>query len=190
MAASSLPLAPDFILPNFIFHEAGTGRSFQSDDMMGKTGLLLGIICNHCPYVIHIAPTLSKVINEMHELGYGVVLISANDPNAYPQDSPERMREWASHYAISAPYAFDADQSQAKTLMGTCTPEFTLFSADRKAVYRGRFDESNHKNGIEATGSDLLNAARTWASGKKPENAFLPSTGCSIKWKPDNVPEY
>jgi hypothetical protein len=190
MAALSLPLAPDFILPDLEFTEAGTGHSFRSHEQMGKTGLLLGIICNHCPYVIHIAPTLSKVLNALQELGYGAVLVSANDPIAYPQDSPERMREWASHYSISVPYAFDADQSQAKALFGSCTPEFTLFSTDGKCIYRGRFDESNHKNGLQATGSDLLNAAKAWAGGKNPENPFLPSTGCSIKWKPGNEPEY
>jgi len=190
MAASSLPLAPDFILPNLVFNEAGTGRTFRTADLMGRTGLLLGIICNHCPYVIHIAPTLSKVLNALQELGYGAALISANDPVSYPQDSPERMLEWARHYSIPVPYVFDADQSQAKALFGSCTPEFTLFSSQGKPIYRGRFDESNHKNGIQSTGIDLLNAAQTWSEGKNPAHPYLPSTGCSIKWLPGNEPEY
>jgi len=153
-------------------------------------GLLVGIICNHCPYVIHIAPTLSKVIIALQELGYGAILISSNDPRAYPQDAPERMQEWAGQFSISAPYAFDEDQSLAKTLLSQCTPEFTLFSAERKAIYRGRFDESNHKNGLHSTGADLLNAATSWAKAKQVENAYLPSTGCSIKWKPGQEPAY
>jgi len=190
VAATSLPLSPDFLLPDLVFFEAGTRRAFRSSELLGKTGLLVGVICNHCPYVMHIAPTLSKVLNALQELGFSGVLVSANDPIAYPQDSPERMQEWASQFSISVPYAFDEDQSLVKRLFSTCTPEFTLFSAERKAIYRGRFDESNHKNGIQSTGCDLLQAAKDYAEGKNPENLFLPSAGCSIKWKPGNEPEY
>lgn len=190
MAAQSLALPAHFTLPALEFQDTRNGLVYSTTQLMGPNGLVIGQICNHCPYVLHIAPRLSSCIPRIQELGFGIVLLSSNDPIHYPQDAPERMPEWAAEFNIHAVYAFDSDQSLAKALLGSCTPEFSVFSTKGACQYRGRFDESNHKNGRASTGEDLMEALENLAAGTNPERAWLPSTGCSIKWKPGNEPDY
>lgn len=190
MAAQSLALPSPFILPALEFQDTRSGLTYSASELMGPKGLVIGQICNHCPYVLHIAPRLSACIPRIQELGFGIVLLSSNDPVHYPQDAPERMPEWAIQFKMNVVYAFDADQTLAKALYSSCTPEFSVFSVQGACTYRGRFDESHHKNGLPSTGADLMGALETLALGKNPNRHWIPSTGCSIKWKPGNEPDY
>ncbi len=44
----------------------------------------------------------------------GIVAISSNDAEKYPDDSPEKMKAFAAANGFSFPYLFDEDQSVAK----------------------------------------------------------------------------
>jgi len=46
-------------------------------------------ICNHCPYVKHVASTLAGLCREYQLRGVAVVAINSNDTAAYPDDAPE-----------------------------------------------------------------------------------------------------
>jgi len=183
-----LPLgteAPDFTLPDVV-----SGKEFSHGDFADKTGLLVMFICNHCPYVQHVRDELARFGKDYQDIGLGIVAISSNDADQYPDDGPEAMKVEAETYGYSFPYLYDADQSVAAAYTAMCTPDFFLFGPDRRLVYRGRFDETRPNMGAPATGADLRSAADAVLAGKPVSEEQLPSMGCSIKWKPGNTPVY
>lgn len=176
--------APEFHLKDTGGKEVGLG------DFAEKPALLVVFICNHCPYVKHIADAFSAFANEYQLKGLGVVAISANDAANYPDDGPEEMVEEAKMRGYTFPYLYDAEQQVAKTYRAACTPDFFLFDGQRKLVYRGQFDASRPGNDIQVTGLDLRQAADKVLAGEIPDADQVPSIGCNIKWKPGNEPEY
>ena len=182
-----LPLgtpAPEFSLPNV------DGSTVSLSDFAGAKGLLVVFMCNHCPFVIHIAEQLAAFADEYMPRGLAVVGISSNDVSTHPQDSPEKMKQEAAARGYKFPYLYDESQDVAVAYKAACTPDFFLFDADRKLVYRGQFDSSRPESGIPVTGEDLRAAADAVLAGQKPSGDQRPSIGCNIKWTPGQEPEY
>ena len=185
--STMLPLgspAPDFQLVNV------DGRTVSLADFDGAKALLVIFLCNHCPYVKHIAAHLAQLAAEYQQKGVAVVGINSNDPAGYPQDSPEQMVHEAEQRGYTFPYLFDEDQQVAKAYRAACTPDFYVFDADRKLVYRGQMDDSRPDSGIPVTGKDLRAALDAVLAGRPVAEVQRPSIGCNIKWKPGNEPEY
>ena len=171
-------VAPDFSLPDVV-----SGRSLSFSDVAGPRGTLVMFICNHCPYVKHINTELVNLGHFCESLQIGVVAISANDADKYPEDSPEAMK--AAAIALGYPFAYlhDASQQVARAYDAACTPDFFLFDADGKLAYRGRLDDSTPGNGKPVTGKDLRTAIGAVAKGEPAPTDQHPSMGCNIKWK-------
>ncbi len=172
--------APDFDLPD------PAGKCYALSDFADASALLVAFICNHCPYVKLIKPALAAFGRDYQGKGLAMVAIGANDVSAYPADAPDRMAEDVREFGYSFPYLFDEDQSVARAYGAVCTPDFFLFNADRKLVYRGQFDGARPNNGIEPTGADLRAAADAVLAGAPVPADQTPSVGCNIKWKPGN----
>jgi peroxiredoxin len=175
--------APDFALPDTV-----SGRTIRLSDFAASPAVLVTFICNHCPYVIHIRPTLVEFAREYQPRGLAVVAISANDPESHPQDGPEQMKLEAKKSGFTFPYLFDRTQQTAKAYHAVCTPEFYLLDSSQRLVYRGRFDASRPKTLVPVTGSELRAAADALLSGRPVPTDQRPSVGCSIKWRPGNAP--
>ncbi len=150
-------------------------------DFEGKP-LLVAFICNHCPYVKHIADRLAFVASDLMGRGVAVVGINSNDVDNYPDDSPAKMVEEVDLRGYTFPYLFDESQEVARAYSAQCTPDFFLFDADHLLAYRGQFDDSRPGDGKLITGADLLAAADAVLAGR-PVEKQLPSIGCNIKWK-------
>ena len=176
--------APDFNLPDT------SGRMIQRVDFLNKKGLLVIFLCNHCPYVIHIRSHLSQWVKEKQAEGLAVVGINANDASSYPEDSPQAMQQEAIQADYSFPYLFDATQSVAKAYHAACTPDFFLFDATHRLVYRGQYDESRPKNSIPVSGVDLERAVSALLNHQPVLEEQWPSMGCNIKWKVGQEPDY
>jgi len=174
--------APDFSLPD------PAGESHGLDDAAGAPVLVVAFICNHCPYVKHIAPALAEVTSRMIDRGVAVFGINPNDAEAYPDDSPEQMDREAAVHGYRFPYLVDADQSVAKAYGAACTPDLFVFDAERQLAYRGQFDSTRPSSDDPATGFDLESAVDALLNGEPVPEPQLPSMGCSIKWKPGNEP--
>jgi len=182
-----LPLgstAPEFELP------AALGQTYTLDDVRGPRGLLVMFVCNHCPFVIHLAAALSEFAKELETQGIGVVAITSNDIEKYPADSPAKMVEFSAQYGWNFPYLYDADQSVAHAYVAACTPDFYLFDGELKLTYCGQFDGSRPKNTTPITGDDLRAGVQALLAGEAPIQTQRPSTGCNIKWKPGNEPDH
>ena len=170
--------APNFSLPDTI-----SGETVSFSDLKGQKGTLVMFICNHCPFVKHIHPELVRLGKDYQNSEVSIIAISSNDVENYPEDSPEKMKQLASKLGFSFPYLYDQDQKAARAYEAECTPDFFLFDADNKLVYRGQLDDSRPENGIALSGKDLRAAIDAVITGSEVPQDQRPSVGCNIKWK-------
>ena len=185
--STMLPLgtvAPDFDLPNV------DGRMVDYAAAAGPQGTVVMFICNHCPFVKHVADELARLGREFIPRGVGFVAISSNDVASHPADSPEQMVREAEDRGYPFPYLYDETQEVAKAYHAACTPDFYVFDAGRKLVYRGQLDPSRPGSDVPVTGRDLRAAVDALLAGRPPLTQQIPSLGCNIKWKPGNHPAY
>jgi len=166
------------------------GKVVSVGDFSGKAALLVMFICNHCPFVKHVRSELARLGRDYLRRGVGIVAISSNDVENYPEDSPEKMVAEAKEAGYGFPYLFDESQAVAHAYRAACTPDFFLFSQDRKLVYRGQLDDSRPGNGIPVTGNDLRAALDALLANKPIASEQKPSLGCNIKWRAGNEPDY
>ncbi|HEY1578723.1 MAG TPA: thioredoxin family protein [Terracidiphilus sp.] len=169
--------APDFALTDVV-----SGKMVRRDDFRGQKGLLVMFICTHCPYVKHIEKGLAQLGSD-YAGKLGIVAISSNDAENYPDDNPEGLKEQAQRLGLKFPYLYDESQSVARAYDAACTPDIYLFDKDMKLAYRGQFDGSRPGNGIPITGQDLREALDAVLRGEKPGPEQKASIGCNIKWK-------
>ncbi len=185
--STMLPLgtsAPQFSLPD------PDGKIVSLSDFEGAPALVVIFMCNHCPFVKHVAPGLANLAREYQDKGIAVVGINPNDVANYPDDSPQKMAEASKEYGYTFPYLLDESQEVAKAYRAACTPDFFVFDADRQLVYRGQMDDSRPSLDLPVSGADLRAALNAVLDGRTVTTEQKPSVGCNIKWKPGNEPDY
>jgi thiol-disulfide isomerase/thioredoxin len=146
--------APGFTLPD------PDGRQHSLDGSEDVDAYLVMFICNHCPYVRHLARELARIGHDYRPQNVAIYAINSNDYEKYP-----------------------ADAYQA-----ACTPDMYVFNSERKLVYRGQLDDSRPANNVPVSGNDLRAALDAVLSGTAVPEDQTPSIGCNIKWKPGNEP--
>ena len=179
-ASTMLPLgtkAPPFALPNVL-----NDTSVQIEEN-GSPAHLIAFICNHCPYVKAVIDRLVRDAKALEAYGVATVAICSNDATTHPEDSFEKMKDFAARHDFSFPYLHDADQSVAKAYGAVCTPDFFGFNGDLELQYRGRIDDARKASAGEAVRRDLFEAMRQVAETGEGPREQIPSMGCSIKWK-------
>lgn len=180
-SSNMLPLgtkAPYFNLPASNFN-----RFISFNDIKGNKGTLIIFMCNHCPYVLHVIDEIVRIANDYRVQGIGIAAISSNDIVNYPEDAPEKMANFVLKHKIEFPYLYDETQEVAKQYDAACTPDFYLFDAQDKLIYRGQLDDSRPGNTITISGSDLRNAIDSLVYNRYLHKEQKTSMGCSIKWK-------
>lgn len=177
--------APAFSLPDVI-----SGETVSLDSFASKKALLVMFICRHCPYVKHVEQGLAQIGRDYADKDVGIVAISSNDVETYPEDAPDSLKEQAQSQGFSFAYLFDEDQEIAKAYTAACTPDFFLFDGARSLVYRGQMDGSRPKNEIPVTGGDIRAALDAVLADEPVGGEQIPSLGCNIKWIEGSEPEY
>ena len=170
--------APDFQLPDVVSGDTVTLGSFAD-----KEALLVMFICRHCPFVVHVQEELARLGSDYETRNMGIVAISSNDAENYPDDSPANLKAMAEELGFAFPYCYDESQEVARAYQAACTPDFYLFDGQRELVYRGQLDASRPGNNEPVTGRDLREAMDAVLSGAKVTSDQTPSIGCNIKWK-------
>ena len=174
--------APEFSLPD----AAGNTCALRDD----ASAYVVMFICNHCPFVKHVREELARLGNDYLSKDVAIYAINSNDADQYPGDSPAMMLREIEAFGYRFPYLVDADQEVAKAYMAACTPDFYLFDADKKLVYRGQLDASRPANDIPVDGRDLRAAIDAVLEKESVAADQKPSVGCNIKWKEGNAPDY
>ncbi|MFN3403983.1 MAG: thioredoxin family protein [Cytophagaceae bacterium] len=170
--------APDFVLPDVV-----SGNKLSLQQLKSDKATVIMFICNHCPFVKHINPELTKLGNDYEEKGISFIAISSNDAIQYPEDSPEKMKQYAKELEYPFPYLYDESQEVAKSYDAACTPDFFIFDKELKLVYRGQLDDSRPSTDIPVTGKDIRRALDQILKGESVFEDQKPSLGCNIKWK-------
>lgn len=184
MARTSSNMIPlGTIAPDFHLKDTNSNNEYSFEDLKGSKGTLVMFICNHCPFVLHVIKEVVMIANDYRVQGLGVVAISSNDIEKYPEDAPELMTEFAFKNKIDFPYLFDENQEVAKAYDAACTPDFYLFDSQNRLFYHGQLDDSRPGNGIPLSGSDLRSAIDALIYNRSLNEIQKPSIGCGIKWK-------
>ncbi|MFC4552940.1 MULTISPECIES: thioredoxin family protein [Halorussus] len=183
MRESERKLERDDPVPNFEMR--GTdGRTHTLADFADYDAVLLVFTCNHCPYAQAKFDLLGDVADEYDDVA--VVGVNSNDAEEYPEDSYEKMVEFVEEGRVGYDaYLHDDTQEVAQAYGATCTPDpfllrnrgdtFTL-------AYHGRLDDALNPDD-EAEEVYVYDAIDAVLAGEDVDLEFMPSRGCSIKWK-------
>ena len=167
--------------PDFSLIEPGTDATFRRTDFEASP-LVVAFVCNHCPYVVHVADAFGEAARDLAGRGVRTVAICSNDADAYPADAPDRMPAFAAEHGFDFPYLHDEDQSVARAYGAECTPDVYLFDADHRLFWRGQLDDTRPGGG-QSTAADLRAAVDDLLARASRPARQAPSVGCSIKWK-------
>lgn len=170
---------PDFLLPSV------DGQTFSLKDWNEKKVLIIGFICNHCPYVKAIEDRLVSLAQSWNGTPAQFVGICSNDPAEYPEDNPTELKKRWEEKSYGFPYLIDEDQSVARSFGAVCTPDFFVYDQNRRLAYRGRLDDS-WRNPAAVQAQELKGAVEALLAGRPVDSVQNPSMGCSIKWKSVN----
>ncbi|NJK90316.1 MAG: thioredoxin family protein [Myxococcales bacterium] len=184
MTAPTLQLgdpAPAFELVNV------DGRLVRLDDYASKP-LLVAFLCNHCPFVKHIADALGPFARDALDAGVDMVAINANDYERYPEDSPAAMKREVSTRGYGFPYLLDETQEVARAYGAACTPDFFLFDGAHPARVPWALRRQPTGRGRSVTGADLRHAIERVVAGEPVPQPHPASIGCGIKWRPSQEP--
>ena len=152
------------------------------EDHVGKNGLLIMFICNHCPYVKAIIRDIVEDCKNLKKEGVNSIAIMSNDTKEYPEDSFENMKIFSKKFNFSFPYLIDDTQEIAKAYGAVCTPDFFGYNSKLELQYRGRIRELKNLKPINSGESDLSRAMRLIIKTGKGPKEQIPSMGCNIKW--------
>jgi peroxiredoxin len=157
-------------------------KIYKLEDCLGDKGTVIMFICNHCPYVKAIIKNIVDDSNNLRNLGVNSIAIMSNDTKNYPDDSFDKMKDFAKDNKFNFPYVIDETQEIAKKFGAVCTPDFFGYNSNNELQYRGRMRELKELKPVSDDESDLFKAMKLIAqTGKGPKNQ-IPSMGCNIKW--------
>jgi peroxiredoxin len=169
--------------PVFELKDTVSGKMISLGELKSDRATVVMFICNHCPYVKHVQKGIVELANDYQPKGVSFIAISPNDPESYPEDAPDKMKEVAERLGYPFPYLFDETQDVARAYKAACTPDFFVYDGEMKLVYRGQMDDARPRNGVPVTGSDLRMALKDVLDSEPVSLTQKSSMGCSIKWK-------
>ena len=149
----------------------------------GINGTLIMFICNHCPYVKAIIKDLVEDCKNLQKEGINSIAIMSNDPKNYPEDSFDKMIQFAKENKFEKlHYLLDDSQEIAKKYGAVCTPDFFGYNKKLELQYRGRLRELKDLKPVRKGESDLALAMKMIAKTQKGPTKQIASMGCNIKW--------
>jgi peroxiredoxin len=172
-------IATDFSLKNI------DGNKVSLADYKDAKGFIVIFTCNHCPYSIAYEDRIIALDKKYKPLGYPVIAINPNDPEAQPQDSFELMKVRAEEKGFTFPYLFDDGQKIYPQYGAQRTPHvYILKKEGTKNIvkYIGAID-NNYKNSAEADKKYAEDALKELLAGREPTLNFTVAVGCTIKAK-------
>lgn len=150
-------------------------------DLVGPSGLVVAFWSNSCPWVQKNEARFVALANDFGAKGIGFVVVNANDPNAYPDETPAALAAQVANGKYTFPYLIDAEAALAKALGAQRTPEIFVFNANRVQVYAGAIDDSPAL-ADNVTTPYLKAALDALVAGQAVAQAATKSIGCTIKF--------
>ncbi len=154
-------------------------------DFKKAKGFILVFTCNHCPFAIAYEDRIIELDKKYKKLGYPVIAINPNDPEAQPKDSYREMKIRAKDKGFTFPYLIDEGQKIYPQYGATKTPHVFILQKDKNDLivkYIGAIDD-NHKNAKDVTEKYVEKAVDALINGKEIATTSTAAIGCSIKTK-------
>ncbi len=161
------------------------GKMVSMSDFRQAKGFVVIFTCNHCPYAVAYEDRIIALDKKYKTLGYPVIAINPNDPEAVPADSYDKMKERATEKGFTFPYLFDDGQKVYPVWGATRTPHVFVVqkqSKDLVVKYIGTLD-NNWQEPESVTQTYLADAIDALISGKTPNPETTKAVGCTIKVK-------
>jgi peroxiredoxin len=168
--------APDFCLPG------ADGQFYALSDVRGPNGLLIILLSNRCPFVAAVLPRLNRDVAELHRYGVGAVGVNVNATRAHVDESFDAMGRFAREHRLPFPYLFDGEQTVARALGATHTPDFFGFDRNLELRYHGRLDASREDSAPDDARRELFAAMRQIALFGSAPRLQLSGAGSPIRW--------
>ncbi len=167
-------------LEHFVLEDS-LANNFNSKEKFGKGGMIIAVMCNHCPYSNAIWERLQEVSEFAKKLDINTIAINPNIHPNYPEESPAHMTDKIKEFQLDFPYLVDSEQKVSKSLGAICTPDIFLFDESAKLYYHGRLDDNWH-DARSVKEEDLREAVISLFGQQSAPTSQINSQGCSIKW--------
>jgi hypothetical protein len=156
------------------------GARYGFSTFADRRFLVIIFSSNRCPTVKAYEDRLRTVQNEYGPKGVQIVAINSNDPHLHPEESYERMVEFARDSRYGLPYLVDEGQRTGRAYGATRT--FHVFVLDERRIvrYQGRFDDSRVP--ARVTSHDLRNALDDLLAGRSVRVSLTRPFGCSLDY--------
>ncbi len=161
------------------------GKMVSLSDYESSKGVIVIFDCNTCPYSKAYNERIIALNKKYASLGFPVITINPNNPEASPGDSYERMMSLAKEKHYTFPYLFDPTQQTTKAFGASNTPHAFVLKNDEdsfKIVYIGAID-NNVRDADAADKKYIEEAVDSLLAGKTITTAKTKAIGCGIKWK-------
>ena len=168
--------APDFSLSGV------DDKIYSLPDFLGKEGLLVIFMCNHCPYVIGSDEVTRSTVERFRDDGVAFIGINSNNEITHPTDDYAHMVQRMETYDFPWIYARDQSQEVVLAYGGLKTPHFFVFDGERKLVYTGRGVDSP-RDSSRISVNDLENALEDALARRPLRTPVTNPIGCTVKWK-------
>jgi len=166
--------------PDFELKDVG-GKKVKLSSLKAKA-IMVVFMCNHCPFVQAKMEEMIRLYRTYGKKGIVCIGISSNEAENYPMDSFENMKKELEEKKFAHYYLWDETQEVARAYGAACTPDPYLMDGTFNLVYHGRLNDSMGPL-MKAKNFEMEDAMKAVLAGEKPARDFVPSVGCSIKWK-------
>lgn len=178
-AQDTEPLALGTTMPEATLYDVEQNSSVSTSALQGDQATVVLFWSNQCLWIDRYEERVQTLSADVSNSGVQVVLVNANDPNAFADESRSASAERAQTYERMR-YVRDENATFARQLGAERTPHAFLFDADGALVYRGGIDDSpgNPNDVRTAYLRDAINAVLEGESVPEPDTRPF---GCMLK---------
>ena len=158
------------------------GKMYSMADYKDAKGFIVVFTCNHCPFAVKYEDRIVALAKKYKSLGYELIAINPNDPEAQPEDSFDLMKVRAKEKGFTFPYLFDEGQKVYPQYGATKTPHVFLLDKSLTVKYIGAIDD-NVDDASAVKEHYLENAIAALEKNQEANPSMTKAIGCSIKVK-------
>lgn len=163
--------------------QATDGELYSNFAFADKYALCIVFMSNTCPTAIGYWDRMLKLHDNYEEDNLALIAINSCHDELTPGETLDEMKRLVKeHNHEGFVYLKDADQSYAKQMGATKTPEVFLFNSKRELVYKGVIDD-NAENETQVMMAYLEDAIEYCLDGIDIDYPELTPVGCDIQFK-------
>lgn len=172
-------IAPTFALTNI------DGKTVSMSDYTSARGFIIIFTCNTCPYSQAYEKRIIELSNQYTPLGFPVIAINPNDPEASPGNSFDDMQQYAAKQGFTFPYLFDDEQKITRQYGARNTPQVFVVSktaTGNTVEYIGAIDNDTPAQRADRT-RYVEDAVKALINNSKPAVTTTKAIGCRVRFK-------